>query len=149
MQPEIVKKGGFINQYVGDEIMAIFHNEGHAEAAIDTAIEMLNVLKEQNPEQIAKGNPEIKIGIGINTGKVIWGTIGSETRMESAVIGDTVNLASRMQNLSKVYKTQILISDSTYANFQKENKYNIRNVDTVKVKGKTEPTTVYEILAKN
>jgi len=149
MQPEIVKKGGFINQYVGDEIMAIFHNEGHAEAAIDTAIEMLNVLKEQNPKQTAKGNPEIKIGIGINTGKVIWGTIGSESRMESAVIGDTVNLASRMQSLNKEYKTQILISDSTYADLRNVNKFNIKEVDTVKVKGKTQPTTVYEILTKN
>jgi len=149
MQPVIVNKRGFINQFVGDEIMAIFHNEGHAEAAIDTAIDMLNALKEQNPKQTAKGNPEIKIGIGINTGKVIWGTIGSESRMESAVIGDTVNLASRMQSLNKEYKTQILISDSTYADLRNVNKFNIKEVDTVKVKGKTQPTTVYEILTKN
>jgi class 3 adenylate cyclase len=149
MQPEIVKKGGFINQFVGDEIMAIFHKEGHAEAAVDTAIGMLNALKEENPKQVAKGNPEIKIGIGINTGKVIWGTIGSESRMDSAVIGDTVNLASRMQTLTKEYKTHILISDSTYAGLENVNEYNIKNLASVTVKGKTKPTIAYEILIKN
>ncbi len=144
MQPIINQKGGFINQFVGDEIMAIFHEAGHGDAAVDTAITMGQVLQEYNSTRVEKGKPEIKIGIGVNTGKVIWGTIGSESRMESAIIGDTVNLASRLQSLTKQYQVDILISDSTYHQLLNPSGICHRQVDTVQVKGKTEPVTVYE-----
>ncbi len=144
MQPVINQKGGFINQFVGDEIMAIFHEAGHGDAAVDTAIKMDQILQEYNRTRAEKGKPEIKIGIGINTGKVIWGTIGSESRMESAIIGDTVNLASRLQSLTKQYQVDILISDSTYRQLINPSGIYHRQADIVQVKGKTEPVTIYE-----
>jgi class 3 adenylate cyclase len=144
MQPLINQKGGFINQFVGDEIMAIFHEAGHGDAAVDTAIKMGQVLQEYNSTRVEKGKPEIKIGIGVNTGKVIWGTIGSESRMESAIIGDTVNLTSRLQSLTKQYQVDILISDSTYRQLKNPSGICHRQADIVQVKGKTEPVTIYE-----
>jgi class 3 adenylate cyclase len=139
MQPVIHANGGFINQFVGDEIMAIFYKSGHSEDAFQTAIAMRKVLQEHNHERSQRGEPPIDIGVGINTGKVIWGTIGSEVRMESAIIGDTVNLASRLQSLTKHYGTGVLAAESAYRQIPNPEKYRCRPVDVVQVKGKTQP----------
>jgi class 3 adenylate cyclase len=145
MQPVIKQNGGFINQFVGDEIMAIFHEKNHEEAAIYTSITIGQVLQDYNKTREAKGEPEIKVGIGINTGKVIWGTIGSDERMESAVIGDTVNLTSRLESLTKKYQVDIILSESTFQELKNPSDISHRQADIVQVKGKKQPVTIYEI----
>jgi adenylate cyclase len=144
MEPVIHKNGGFINQFVGDEIMAIFHKSEHANAAIATAIDLRKALYEHNHERIERGEPAIDIGVGVNTGKVIWGTIGSEVRMESAIIGDTVNLASRLQNLTRHYGVGVLVSEAAFREISEPERFCYREVDVVQVRGKTQPVVIYE-----
>jgi class 3 adenylate cyclase len=145
MQPVINQNEGFINQFVGDEIMAIFHEKDHGDAAVDTAVTMGQVLQDYNKTRVENGQPEIKIGIGVNTGKVIWGTIGSESRMESAVIGDTVNLTSRLESLTKKYQVDIILSESTFQELKNPSDICHRQADIVQVKGKKQPVKIYEI----
>jgi hypothetical protein len=144
MQPVIHQHGGFINQFVGDEIMAIFYLSGHQEQAIEAAIEMRKTLDQHNRERRERGEPPIDIGVGVNTGKVIWGTIGSEVRMESAIIGDTVNLASRLQNLTKRYGVGVLVSESAFRELSNPERFCHREVDVAQVRGKTRPVVIYE-----
>jgi class 3 adenylate cyclase len=144
MQPLINARGGFINQFVGDEIMAIFHHPGHAVAAVDTALALQRELESYNMQRKMRGEMPIEMGIGINTGGIIWGTIGSEVRMESAVIGDPVNLASRLQSLTRQYGAQILGSEHLLRQIPDMSKYAYREVDIVQVKGKTQAVAVYE-----
>lgn len=144
MQPVIHRHGGFINQFVGDEIMAIFYLSGHEDKAIEAAIEMRKTLDEHNRERLERGEPRIDIGVGVNTGKVIWGTIGSEVRMESAIIGDTVNLASRLQNLTKHYGVGVLVSESAFREISNPERFCYREVDVAHVRGKTRPVVIYE-----
>jgi len=145
MEPVIHQNGGFINQFVGDEIMAIFYRSGHEDAAIATAIGLRQALNEHNRRRAERGEPPIDIGVGVNTGKVIWGTIGSEVRMESAIIGDTVNLASRLQNLTKNYGVGVLVSESAFREISNPERFCYREIDVVQVRGKTKPVVVYEI----
>jgi adenylate cyclase len=144
MQPLINERGGFINQFVGDEIMAIFYHHGHAVAAVDTSLALRRELESYNAQRKTRGEVPIEMGIGINTGAIIWGTIGSEVRMESAVIGDPVNLASRLQNLTRQYGAMILGSEHVLRQIPDLTKYGYREVDIVQVKGKTEAVAVYE-----
>jgi class 3 adenylate cyclase len=145
MAPVIHRNGGFINQFVGDEIMAIFYLPAHENSAIEAAIAMRKALNEHNDERIARGEPPIDIGVGVNTGKVIWGTIGSQVRMESAIIGDTVNLASRLQHLTKEYGVGVLVSESAFREIPNPEKFCYREIDVVQVRGKNKPVVVYEI----
>lgn len=145
MQPVIHQHGGFINQFVGDEIMAIFYLSGHEDTAIEAAVAMRKALNEHNRERVERGEPPIDIGVGVNTGKVIWGTIGSEVRMESAIIGDTVNLASRLQNLTKHYGVGVLVSESAFREISNPERFCYREIDVVQVRGKTKPVVIYEI----
>lgn len=145
MQPVIHQHDGFINQFVGDEIMAIFYLSGHEDKAIEAAIEMRKTLDKHNRERLERGEPRIDIGVGVNTGKVIWGTIGSEVRMESAIIGDTVNLASRLQNLTKNYGVGVLVSESAFREISNPERFFYREIDVVQVRGKTKPVVIYEI----
>jgi two-component system sensor histidine kinase ChiS len=146
MQPLINERGGFINQFVGDEIMAIFHHPGHAVAAVDTSLALRQELESYNVQRKMRGETPIEMGIGINTGGIIWGTIGSEVRMESAVIGDPVNLASRLQGLTRQYNAQILGSEHLLRQIPDMSQYAYREVDIVQVKGKTEAVAVYEFI---
>ncbi len=145
MQPVIHQHGGFINQFVGDEIMAIFYLSGHQDKAIEAAIDMRKTLNAHNRERLECGEPPIDIGVGVNTGKVIWGTIGSEVRMESAIIGDTVNLASRLQNLTKHYGVGVLVSETAFREISNPERFCYREVDVAQVRGKTRPVVIYEL----
>jgi class 3 adenylate cyclase len=149
MQPVIQVNGGFINQFVGDEVMAIFYKTGHAAASIRSAIAIRKDLRKQNIEHMERGEPPIDVGIGINTGKVIWGTIGSEVRMESAVVGDTVNVASRIQHLTKTYGVGALVSETTIQGIQDPEEYFYREVGVVQVRGKTKPVVIYELFDRD
>lgn len=142
--PIIRNHNGFIDKYIGDAIMAIFPR--NAEDAVKSAIEMQKAINEFNLERIRKGDAPITAGIGIHTGDVILGTLGEEKRMEGTVISDAVNISSRLENLTKLYKATILITMETFLELEDQELYNFRILDRVKVKGKEQFITVVEIM---
>jgi two-component system sensor histidine kinase ChiS len=144
MEPPIRKHGGFIDSYEGDAIMALF--EGTADDAVQAAIGDLNALAALNESRTKHGEPVLRIGIGVNTGHLMLGTIGGLERIKCGVIGDPVNLAARIESMTKVYGASLLISEHTYHRLADPERYQIRPADRVIVKGKTEPVTVYEVL---
>jgi class 3 adenylate cyclase len=110
---------------------------------------MRKALNEHNRERVARGEPPIDIGVGVNTGKVIWGTIGSEVRMKSAIIGDTVNLASRLQNLTKHCGVGVLVSESAFREISNPERFCYREIDVVQVRGKTRPVVIFLVSILN
>jgi class 3 adenylate cyclase len=143
MEPAITENQGFIDKYIGDAIMALF--SGKAVNALKASISMLHRLAEYNQHRIQSGDIPIQIGIGINTGSLMLGTVGGKNRMDGTVISDAVNLASRIESLTKEYGVSLLISQQTYSRLENPQDYLIRQVDSVKVKGKSETVTVYEV----
>jgi len=144
MEPAIIEHQGFIDKYIGDEIMALF--SGEADNAVKAAIAMLHRLAEYNTTRQRPERPPLKIGIGINTGSLMLGTVGGHSRMDSTVISDAVNLAARLENLTKDYGVNLLISHHTFARLQNPTQYAIRLLDQVKVKGKSKSVAVFEVL---
>ncbi|MGK0289614.1 MAG: class 3 adenylate cyclase [bacterium] len=143
MNPEIQKYKGFIDKYIGDAIMALFPES--ADSALRGAIGMMKALHQWNLHRIDTGRDAVNIGLGINTGSLMLGTIGGKERMEGTVISDAVNLASRVEGMTKMYAANILISENTYLQLRDPSQYNIRIADRVTVKGKKLPVTVYEV----
>jgi predicted ATPase/class 3 adenylate cyclase/GAF domain-containing protein/tRNA A-37 threonylcarbamoyl transferase component Bud32 len=143
MEPVINKNKGFIDKYIGDAIMALF--SGEADHAVKAGIAMLHRLAEYNEYCANAGCAPIQIGIGINTGSLMLGTVGGPNRMDGTVISDAVNLASRVESLTKNYGVSLLITQPTYSRLKNPSQYAIRTLDTVKVKGKSEAVTVYEV----
>jgi class 3 adenylate cyclase/GAF domain-containing protein len=143
MEPAIIENHGFIDKYIGDAIMALF--SGEADNAIKAGIAMLERLKISNQDRINSGEQPIQNGIGINTGSLMLGTVGGQNRMDGTVISDAVNLASRVESLTKNYGVSLLITEQTYSRLSNPNNYTIRIIDTVKVKGKSQAVTVYEV----
>ncbi|MEG4118181.1 AAA family ATPase [Microcoleus sp. N9_B4] len=143
MEPVINENNGFIDKYIGDAIMALF--SGEADHAVKAGIAMLQSLVEYNLHRANSGYGPIQIGIGINTGSLMLGTVGGQNRMEGTVISDAVNLASRVESLTKNYGVSLLITQETYSRLENLSQYAIRTLDTVKVKGKSEAVTVYEV----
>ncbi|MGK0289764.1 MAG: adenylate cyclase [bacterium] len=144
MEPIINENKGFIDKYIGDAIMALFQSS--ADHAVKTAVDMMKALRDYNANRkIYYGTPDIKIGIGINTGRVMLGTIGGYNRMEGTVISDAVNLAARLESLTKAYTSSVLISEYTYRELEDPSIYYIRKIDKVAVKGKSKAVTIYEI----
>ncbi|MBW4682978.1 MAG: AAA family ATPase [Microcoleus vaginatus WJT46-NPBG5] len=143
MEPAILENHGFIDKYIGDAIMALF--SGEADNAVKAGISMLHRLAEYNQHRTNSGYHPIQIGIGINTGTLMLGTVGGQNRMDGTVISDAVNLASRVEGLTKNYGLPLLITQQTYERLTKPADYAIRTIDTVKVKGKSQAVTVYEI----
>ena len=143
MEPVINQNNGFIDKYIGDAIMALF--SGEADNAVKAGIAMLQGLVEYNQNRANFGCAPIQIGIGINTGSLMLGTVGGQNRMDGTVISDAVNLASRVESLTKNYGVSLLITQETYSRLENPSQYAIRTLDTVKVKGKSEAVTVYEV----
>jgi len=143
MQPVISQHFGFIDKYIGDAIMALFPT--NADDAVQAAIAMLKRLTEYNLTRGRPDRPILSIGIGINTGLLMLGTVGGQQRMDGTVISDAVNVASRIEELTKIYGTSLLITEQTYQQLSDHSHYKIRVIDRVTVKGKTEPITVYEV----
>jgi class 3 adenylate cyclase len=143
MEPAIIENHGFVDKYIGDGIMALF--SGRADDAVKAGINMLQRLAEYNQCRVQKGYPLIRIGIGINTGSLMLGTVGGQSRMDGTVISDTVNLASRIEGLTKNYGVSLLISHQTFEQLQDANQYAFRMIGQVKVKGKSAAVTVYEV----
>jgi class 3 adenylate cyclase/putative methionine-R-sulfoxide reductase with GAF domain len=143
MEPIVNTYKGFIDKYIGDAIMALF-NTG-ADDALQAAISMQLKISEYNVRRKRNGYEQMRVGIGLNTGPVILGIVGGHNRMEGTVISDAVNLASRIEDLNKFYGSDLLISDKTYQNLKEPDRYHIRAIGRVKVKGKSEYVTVHEV----
>lgn len=148
MVDALVTEGATIDKFVGDAIMATFGvpvpQEDHALRAVRGALAMVGRLESLNRERGASDEPEVRIGIGIHSGEVVAGNIGSSKKMEYTVIGDTVNTASRIESLNKRFGTCILVSSRTHELVRDE--VDARRLDPVEVKGKSEPLVVYEVL---
>lgn len=148
----IFSNNGTIDKFIGDAIMTLFgaplKNDDDAYRAIRTALEMQNTLSDFNRDHPYTTEP-LKVGIGIHTGNVIVGNIGSDKRFDYTVIGDNVNLSSRIEGMTKYYHCSILISQATYdklTDHQKKNDFIIRLVDEVIVKGKSKSLRIYEVM---
>ena len=139
---------GTLDKYMGDAIMAFWgapiHFDDHAERAAKCALEMLVKLKELQAEYVAKGLPTIDIGIGLNTGDMSVGNMGSNTVRSYTVMGDSVNLGSRLEGINKEYGTRIIISEFTKNRIAKN--FVTREVDWVRVKGKVQPVRIFELI---
>jgi two-component system sensor histidine kinase ChiS len=146
VSPIIRQHGGFIDKYIGDAIMALFpHPEQQGDQAVQAAIAMQNQITAYNLHREQQGLPRIRVGIGLHTGLLMLGTIGESERLESTVISDAVNLAARLEGLSKIYGSQIMMSERTLLKLYHFDQYHYRFLDRVVVKGKTEPVSVFEI----
>ncbi|AWB66630.1 hypothetical protein C2869_09390 [Saccharobesus litoralis] len=147
----VLEEGGIIDKYLGDAIMAEFgvpvSHEQHAEQAVKTALRMQQRLAELREEWRAQGKAELYARVGVNTGKVIVGNMGSSRVFDYTAIGDDVNLASRLEGANKIYDTEIMISESTNR-LLPQDKFHTRMLDMIKVKGKTQPVKVFEVLAQ-
>jgi adenylate cyclase len=140
---------GTLDKYIGDAIMAFwgspYPQTDHALCACKCALQMSRALVKLNEKWKQEDRPPLAIGIGLNTGPVNVGNMGSEKRLAWTVMGDNVNLASRLEGITKEYQIQIVISESTY--HEVAGKFVCRELDKIKVKGKTHPVTIYELLA--
>jgi adenylate cyclase len=141
----IEKHHGVVDKYIGDAVMALYGapiaSDKHSHDAVMAALDIVDSLEDINISLKGKGLPEINLGIGINTGKIVAGNIGSENRMNYTAIGDTVNIASRIQDLNKQYKTHIIVGEQTKINTPE---INYRSIDKVQVKGKDKFIEIYE-----
>jgi adenylate cyclase len=144
----IQRQGGMLDKFIGDAIMAVFGlpmaHEDDADRAVRAAISMITELRRWNTQRAAASKAPVDIGIGIHTDRVVSGNIGSPRRMDYTVIGDGVNLASRLEGACKQYFARILTTESTLK--QLRGTYRMREVDRVVVKGKHEPVGIYEVL---
>lgn len=138
---------GTVDKFVGDMVMALFgaplDDDDHAEHAVQTALAMARALAELNAEWQSQGRPTLDIGIGINTGDMVAGNIGSDTIMSYTVIGDAVNLGARLESLNKDYGTRIIISEATRTRLK--GRYDIHPLGDVIVKGKSKPVAIFEV----
>jgi adenylate cyclase len=144
----IQKQGGMLDKFIGDAIMAVFGlplpHEDDEDRAVRASISMITELRRWNAERAAAGKRPVDIGVGLNTDSIVSGNIGSPKRMDYTVIGDGVNLASRLESACKEYGARILLSENTFRKLR--GTYRAREVDRVIVKGKTEPASIFEIL---
>jgi adenylate cyclase len=146
----VFKYDGTLDKYMGDAVMAIYgaplEQPDHSSRACYSALEMMEGLKKLNEEWIRSGKNPLDIGIGINTGMMMVGNMGSEQRFDYTVMGDAVNLGSRLEGANKNYKTNILISEFTYEKVKDE--FACMELDSVKVKGKTLPVRIYQLVGQ-
>ncbi len=144
----VFQHDGTLDKYVGDEIMAFWGapipQDDHALKACKAAVDMIRVLNELNVKWIAEGKPELHIGIGLNTGDMVVGNMGSSSRMDYTLMGDNVNLGARLEGTNKFYKTTIIISEYTYE-YVKDHVIT-RELDLIRVKGKELPVKIYELI---
>lgn len=139
--------GGFIDKYIGDAIMALFEDESTG-SALRAALAMQQALEEFNAKRRSKAQPMVNIGIGIHRGEVVMGTVGFTSRIESTVIGDPVNVAARVEGLTRKYNRTVLVTESVIAALKYPEDFELRLVDdAVKVKGKDELVAIYELIA--
>jgi adenylate cyclase len=145
----VFQNGGTVDKFVGDMVMALFgapvDDVNHADAAVAAAVEMVRELGELNRRWAAEGRVQLDIGIGVNSGDMIAGNIGSSSIMSYTVIGDNVNLGARLESLNKDYRTRIIISEATRSRLRRS--YELRPLGGVVVKGKTRPVEIFAVIA--
>ena len=148
IEPVIAKYHGIVNKYIGDGLLAVFgepvKTNDHALNAVLCGIEIIEKVSHLREKFIKENKPVINIGIGVNTGEVFAGNIGTEERLEYTVIGDNVNLASRIEAYNQILKTQFLISEYTYEYVK--DKVDVVKLSAVNIKGKSKPIDIYEVL---
>ena len=148
---EILDNAGTIDKYMGDCIMAFWNaptdQENHTDLALKASFDMEKALEEFNIEFQKQKGMELKIGIGINTGECIVGNMGSDKRFDYTVLGDAVNLASRLEGQSGNYGMQIILGEGSIQGLS-EDKYSVCELDLIAVKGKSEPVTIYTVFNK-
>ncbi len=146
MEPAIQRHNGFVDKYVGDAIMALFPGgAGSGDQAVGAAVSMLEQLKEFNQVRVRNNHLPLEIGIGVSTGPLVLGTVGSTQRMDTTVIGDTVNLASRLESLCASYGLNLLVSADTAAGIAGDGRYRVRLVDHVTIRGRSRPVLIHEV----
>ncbi len=143
VSPVIKDCNGFIDQFYGDGVMALFPQT--PDDAVRAAVGMQGAVAEYNKERQREGFDPIGIGIGLHLADLMLGIIGSEERMQGAVVADAVNLAARIEGLNKMYGSYISLSDETFFSMEGVDRYRHRFIDRVRVKGKEQPVTVYEV----
>jgi class 3 adenylate cyclase len=144
MEPEISRCNGFINHYLGDAFVALFPQG--ADNAIVAAMGMSRALAGLNAKRMARGDRALRIGIGINSGELMLGAIGGEQRLDGNVIGDAVNLASRVEGLTKLYGAKCVVTDATVSRLSEPTRHSLRELDQVVVVGRSAPVVIYELL---
>ncbi|HEX9112727.1 MAG TPA: adenylate/guanylate cyclase domain-containing protein, partial [Nitrospirota bacterium] len=146
----ILKRGGTVDKYMGDAVMAFWGapvwQEDHAVRAANTALEMMEKLRLMQAEWEKQGIPRLDIGIGLSTGRVTVGNMGSHMRFDYTVMGDSVNLGSRLEGLNKEYGTHIIVPKYTYEDIKQE--FILRKLDHLRVKGKKVPIKIYELMGR-
>jgi adenylate cyclase len=142
---------GVVDKFIGDAIMAVYgvplERSNDAEHAVDGGLAILDAIRSLNQARRASQRPELKLGIGISTGEVVAGTIGSQKRMDYTVIGDTVNLASRLQSSTKTYGVDLIISEKTRELLGPD--YIVRNLDVITVRGRQAATALFEVIDRD
>jgi class 3 adenylate cyclase/HAMP domain-containing protein len=141
--PEIRANNGFIDKYIGDAIMALFPEK--PDDAVRAALAMRAKLVEYNGHRASTGYAAIQVGIAINTGKLMMGTLGEQERMDGSVISDAVNIASRLEGLSRLYGETILITGPTLSLLAGRRDFQTRFIDRVRVRGRKEAVLIYEV----
>jgi len=144
MEPVIRNNNGFIDKYIGDSIMALF--PVNSEHALNSAIEMRIKLTEFNQIMSQFNKPKINSGIGIHSGSLMLGVVGGEGRMDGTVISDAVNLSSRIEGLTKIYGSCVILTEDTLIRLRDPGMYNFRFLDIVRVKGKKEAVYIFELV---
>ena len=143
MEPAIVESGGFVDSYIGDAIMALFDR---ADDAVNAGLRLMENLHELNDARAATGKPPMRVRIGISTGPLTLGTIGGPQRIKCGVIGDTVNLAARIETLTTTYGVSLMISHHTRERLSRNTSVTLRQIERVTVKGQSQPVTLFEVL---
>ncbi|MCH7567361.1 MAG: adenylate/guanylate cyclase domain-containing protein [Nitrospirae bacterium] len=152
MNAPIHANGGFIDKFIGDAIMGLFIDEDPsigARNAVRSSLDMLASLHSLNEQRKRTGDVPISIGLGVHTGETVIGTVGSDDRMDSTVLGDAVNLASRIESLTKQFGAQILISSTTYGLIAGDPTIPCREIGLVNVRGREKAETIYEVLCRH
>ncbi len=140
----ILNNSGDVDKFVGDEMMAFFGGPKKEYNACKAAMEIRAAMRKEQQQALQSGEDVISIGIGINTGKVVFGSVGSKSRMDFTSIGDTVNLAARLEGANKAYGSKSIITEAVYKKLK--DAFVCRELDFITVKGKSEPVRIYEIL---
>ena len=147
VSPIIHMNKGFIDKYIGDSIMALFPTD--CDDAVAAAVSMHKAMAQFNQRYIAPGSPPVQIGIGVHVGELMLGVIGESQRMETTVISDAVNVASRLEKLTRRYDVGLVVSEHVMAKLSDRDQYRFRVLDKVQVKGRSEPLVIYEIFEGN
>jgi len=143
VETPILANNGFLHEVSGDEVLALF--DGSPDDALRAALSMQRAKRRFNDSRVARGQPAVRWGIGINHGPLLLAMVGGVNRMKPAVIGDSINLASRVQGLNRRYGSELLLTEGTLALVSNSEDYSIRRVERVRVVNRSEPVVIFEV----